>query len=254
MANDVNPRFSPQKGSIRMRRLVFLLALPLVAQSPVMLQDGDSTRILAGSDYVVGHDGLYPRYVLGGSSWVPIGQPLTLGWHVQEYSKQVPVEGQRRAILAAMREWSRYAQIRWIEMPDSQTSETSPTVNIWWTCDPHGDSTFPPYAGHTFLPCSVTSLCGAIHFDDCNVKWTTGRPDDQSTPMTYSIYNTILHELGHALGLAHSTLPNVVMSGLPWYFYNSVDGLRPDDIAAIQSLYAPASPTQSQAIAGKPER
>ncbi|MDO4724522.1 MAG: choice-of-anchor D domain-containing protein, partial [Comamonadaceae bacterium] len=57
---------------------------------------------------------------------------------------------------------------------------------------------------------------------------------------------TIIHELGHMMGIAHSDVPDVVMSGPPLTSYspNPSQTLQPDDIAACRSLYgAPSTGT-----------
>jgi len=62
-------------------------------------------------------------------------------------------------------------------------------------------------------------------------------------------YDLALHEVGHALGLGHSNLPNQVMSGnSPGFtpYWNGVfgrDPLQPDDIAGARTLWgSPAAP------------
>ena len=53
-------------------------------------------------------------------------------------------------------------------------------------------------------------------------------------------YDAMLHELGHALGIDHSDVSNVVMSGSPHTPYSyqfGRDVLQPDDIAAAQALF-----------------
>lgn len=52
---------------------------------------------------------------------------------------------------------------------------------------------------------------------------------------------TILHELGHMLGIEHSDVANVVMSGPPLTAYSGQSVLQPDDVAACVSLYGAAS-------------
>ena len=56
-------------------------------------------------------------------------------------------------------------------------------------------------------------------------------------------YDTALHELGHAIGISHSDVENVVMSGLPTTPYSDVnpgrDRLTADDIAAAQAIWGP---------------
>lgn len=48
---------------------------------------------------------------------------------------------------------------------------------------------------------------------------------------------TMLHEVGHMLGLDHSDIQNVVMSGPPLTTYVALNALTADDIAGCRSLY-----------------
>lgn len=69
---------------------------------------------------------------------------------------------------------------------------------------------------------------------------------DASEEATEYQYNLILHEVGHAIGIDHSDVHNVVMSGPPNSPYWSLDGveqLQPDDIAAAQAIWG--APTSS---------
>ena len=60
---------------------------------------------------------------------------------------------------------------------------------------------------------------------------------------------TLLHELGHFLGLQHSNVQNVVMSGPPQTSYVSLAALQADDIAGCVAFYgAPTSPVVSGTI------
>ena len=62
------------------------------------------------------------------------------------------------------------------------------------------------------------------------------------------IGKTLLHELGHMLGLQHSNVANVVMSGPPQTSYVSLSTLQPDDIAGCQYFYG--APASSKTISG----
>lgn len=61
---------------------------------------------------------------------------------------------------------------------------------------------------------------------------------------------TILHEVGHMIGIDHSDVSNAVMSGPPLTAYSGQTNLQADDIAACVALYGPpvAAPMISGAI------
>ncbi len=56
-----------------------------------------------------------------------------------------------------------------------------------------------------------------------------------------SLLTTIIHEIGHFLGLRHSDVSNVMMSGPPLTSYSGVSNLQTDDIDGCRSLFG--SPT-----------
>ncbi|KAF2653342.1 hypothetical protein K491DRAFT_521502 [Lophiostoma macrostomum CBS 122681] len=92
-------------------------------------------------------------------------------------------------------------------------------------------STDDAYAVTRMNSNGVTMLPGLINItfnDDWN--WA----DD----MTFSF--TAMHEMGHALGLSHSTVENAVM--WPYYRVGDYRPMHPDDQAAIHSLYGWKSP------------
>ncbi len=109
-------------------------------------------------------------------------------------------------------------------------------IRISWVTGDHGDG-FPLDGpggdlGHTFFPApALGSLAGDIHLDDDEI-WVVGPADE---PGEVDLMTTILHELGHALGLDHSWDPYALM----WPLYTGIRGLAPDDVAGIQQLYGP---------------
>ena len=62
----------------------------------------------------------------------------------------------------------------------------------------------------------------------------------------YDLYSVMLHETGLALGLAEVTNPAEVMDGIT---AASVPGSAAGDIAGIQALYGPRTPTSSSSRA-----
>lgn len=80
------------------------------------------------------------------------------------------------------------------------------------------------YAAYTYYPSSTT--LGGDQFLATNVTFYIGSYPD--------LYSVLLHETGHSLGLAHSTLSTAVMYPTIMGVYN---GLTGDDIAGIQAIY-----------------
>jgi predicted Zn-dependent protease len=82
----------------------------------------------------------------------------------------------------------------------------------------------------TYLPPPVNnySIAGDIQFN-------TGETFNIGS--TYDLFTVAAHEIGHALGLLHSTTANAIMYGS----YNTrKTGLNCDDISGIQAIYGPA--------------
>ncbi|XP_070850769.1 matrix metalloproteinase-2 isoform X2 [Drosophila suzukii] len=84
---------------------------------------------------------------------------------------------------------------------------------------------------HAFYPGEGRG--GDAHFDaDETWDFDGGADDSRGT----NFLNVALHELGHSLGLGHSSDVNAIM--YPWYQNNEVDGKLPDDDRhGIQELY-----------------
>lgn len=95
----------------------------------------------------------------------------------------------------------------------------------------HGD--YNPFDGpggllaHAYPP--GQGIGGDTHFDE-DEQWTK----DSSA---YNLFIVAAHELGHALGMSHSTDPGALM--YPIYTYTTGYPLAEDDIEGIQALYGP---------------
>lgn len=104
---------------------------------------------------------------------------------------------------------------------------------IGWFAGNHGDGS--PFEGvgntlaHAFFPppCGGANA-GACHFDEAETWSLTG------TGTTFDLETVALHEIGHLLGLSHSSVPSSVM-------FPSYGGVRrnlsQDDIDGIRRLY-----------------
>jgi hypothetical protein len=149
----------------------------------------------------------------------------------------------------ALGEWAKYADITFVPGGSLASPRTISTI---FAPGAHGDAF--PFDGpgrvlaHTFYPSppNPEPIAGDLHFDE-DENWAARNELD--------FFSVALHELGHALGLAHADRPSAVM----YPFYRRVSGLAPDDIAAIQELYAarsttgplPAAPAAPLAIAAE---
>ncbi len=70
-----------------------------------------------------------------------------------------------------------------------------------------------------------------LHFDDEEHQWSIG-----SVPNAFDIETVALHEIGHILGLMHTSVVGAVM--FPTVSPNlTLTSLQPDDISGIRSLY-----------------
>ena len=130
-------------------------------------------------------------------------------------------------ITRAFSEWANVVQVTFTP---SDNPVGDQTIGILFATGAHGDGY--PFAGtsilaHTFYPFPVNPepIAGDMHFNDAET-WQIGSGVD--------LFSVALHETGHSLGLGHSDVPGDVM--YPYYRMHTV--LMPNDIAAVQELYA----------------
>jgi hypothetical protein len=169
-----------------------------------------------------------------GPGWETSGQnATTLNYVFSQMTGQLSTGVPQSEILRAMAEWSRVIQVTW---QASTNPAGNRTVNIFFAKGAHGDGY--PFTGpagviaHTFYPAppNPEPIAGDMHFND-DETWRVGLNTD--------LFSVALHELGHALGLGHSDIPNAVM----YPYYHKVSTLAAYDKTAALTLYAPALST-----------
>jgi len=167
-----------------------------------------------------------------------------LTWRVTKFSSQgMPKELVQESLRRAFYVWEKHADItfEWVETG-------VPDLEIRWEVGDHGDG--DPFDGsggtlaHAFFP-QGDRLSGDLHFDD-QETWTLG-----TAAVGVNLTQAAAHEIGHSLGLDHSSDSSALMAPI-YRGYKQEFDLQPDDIEKIQALYG-KSTTAPQPIPAEKE-
>ncbi|XP_078078946.1 collagenase 3-like isoform X2 [Mustelus asterias] len=168
------------------------------------------------------HDGLQYNHFPGKVKW----QHTNLTYRITQYTPDLENIKVDRAIRLAFKLWSDVTPLTFTKILNGEADimmSFSPRV--------HGDG-YPfdgpdGFLAHAFPP--GRGLGGDVHFDEAET-WTMGSKG-------YNVFMVAAHEIGHALGMAHSKDVGALM--FPQYSYFSIQdfNLPYDDVQGIQALY-----------------
>jgi hypothetical protein len=136
------------------------------------------------------------------------------------------------AVEAAFAAWSNVADLTFVMVPDDGAAFNGPTSSGDIRLGGHAfDGPLGVLAHGFFPPVNGDTAAGDIHFDvDEDWKLGFGGPG-------FDVFQVMAHEIGHALGLGHTAVPNSLMN--PNYT-EAFSGPQADDIEGMVFIYGPA--------------
>ncbi|CAH1802129.1 unnamed protein product [Owenia fusiformis] len=179
------------------------------------------------------------RYALARSKW----DKTDLTYRFLNYSPDLDREQIRSTIARAFNYWAEVTPLTFTEIEDASEADIYISFRRGYHDDGYPFDGIGGVLAHAFFPGNGRG--GDTHFDE-DEPWVIDSSDGTD------LFWVAVHEFGHALGLAHSSVRGSLM--YPWYQgHNPNFKLHGDDIGGIQKLYGPNPGTHRTTPAPMPK-
>ncbi|CAJ0937376.1 unnamed protein product [Ranitomeya imitator] len=169
-----------------------------------------------------------------GAKW----KKVSLTYKIINTTALLPDKLVREELIKALKVWENVSPLKFVEVGINQTAD----IDMFFVSGQHNDGERNAFdgpgrvLGHAFMPPfskTKKDLDGDLHLDN-DEKWSINEKKG------VNLLQAAAHELGHSLGLDHSTISEALMA--PTYKgYKPLFQLHQDDIEAIQALYGKPS-------------
>ncbi|GFQ96393.1 matrix metalloproteinase-17 [Trichonephila clavata] len=228
------PPSDPASGSLRtesqLREAISTMQLFGGLEPTGLLDEGTlelmRRRRCGVSDVIPGGPYRVKRYAIQGQKW-----PSTnLSWSVKSRDSKADIRMVRSQLRKAFEVWSAASALTFEEVQGP-----SADILVSFLKGQHGDGY--PFDGegavlaHAFFP--GEGIGGDAHFD-ADERWLSSQPEDEDEGV--NLFAVAAHEIGHSLGLSHSSTPGSLM--FPYYqVMGEYFTLPKDDADGIRHLY-----------------
>ncbi|OXA40439.1 Interstitial collagenase [Folsomia candida] len=182
------------------------------------------------------------RYVLNQHrlKWTKRSVTYRMGMFSQEMQKHVTEKQVLDAIHTAFQMWSDVTNLDFAYRPKEKRVD----IELSFTTRNHPQDGYPfdgpgQVLAHAFPP-GESSISGDVHFED-EENWHVHSP--KGTDVLF----VAVHEIGHALGLSHSSTKGAIMAAFYGGYHPKLK-LHQDDIDGIQAIYGKREVLRPQKI------